>query len=247
MKRNTVLIAAAVGLGLVLVLFVVISTQRAAGLTESAETRRTVEDALDNWMPATSESADAPKVLDAGNSVANAPYVARLWIVDDTGKILLHHSGPGQVGDSVRTLAGRDGRSLVGGLSSDEFSGPQALQIYTAAALMVDGDHNDVFRPLVRPIKNAAGRVVGMVGLSYDVSAEISAPAGSTIALTLLLLFSFGLYWLALPLWTYLDARARQEPPLLWAAFVLVANLVGLLAYLLVVNRRKVGTDMTAR
>lgn len=247
MKRNGLFFVAAFGLALVLVLIILLSSRRAAVLTESAETRRTVEDALDTWMPPAAESAEDAKVLDAARSVANAPYVARLWIVDDTGKILFHHDGPGQEGDTVRTLAGRDGRSLVGGLSSEEFSGPQALQIYTAAALMVEGEHNDVFRPLVRPIKNAAGRVVGMIGISYDVSEEVSAPPASEIILSLLLLLGLGLFWLPLPLWTYLDARSRQEPALLWAAFVLVANLVGVVAYLLIVNHRKVGTGMTAR
>jgi hypothetical protein len=45
------------------------------------------------------------------------------------------------------------------------------------------------------------------------------------------------IYWLALPLWVFLDARDRRERALAWGIFVLIGNLVALLAYLLATSR----------
>jgi len=41
-------------------------------------------------------------------------------------------------------------------------------------------------------------------------------------------------YWLALPLWTWLDARQRGDRAWTWSIFVLLGNVMALLAYLLV-------------
>jgi hypothetical protein len=40
-------------------------------------------------------------------------------------------------------------------------------------------------------------------------------------------------YWLSLPAWVWLDARARGERAWVWAVFVLLGNLVGLITYIL--------------
>jgi hypothetical protein len=238
-KRNYLFIAAIAGLMLVIALVIAGTAGRNAMLNETGETRRVVEAALMQFLPETAASTDDPALVAAADKLANTQYVTRLWVVDSAGKIVYHHNGPGKVGDEVRELSGRDGRSLVASLSSDVFSGPQALQIYTAEALMVEGEHNDVFRPLVKPVSNADGRMVAMIGLSYDVSSGLSTPpSAGWVAQMLLLLLGLAVYWLALPLWTYLDARARGEPATLWGLFVLVSNLVGLIAYLIVENRK---------
>jgi hypothetical protein len=238
-KRNYLLIAAVAGLILVIALVIAGTAGRNAMLNETGETRREVEAALLQFLPETAASVDDPALLAAAANLSNTQYVTRLWVVDNAGKIVYHHAGPGQVGDEVRSLSGRDGRSLVAALSSDVFTGPQALQIYTAEALMVEGEHNDVFRPLVKPVPNADGRMVAIVGLSYDVSSSLSTPpTPGWIAQMLLLLLGLAVYWLSLPLWTYLDARTRGEPAVFWGLFVVVSNLVGLLAYLIVVNRK---------
>ena len=41
------------------------------------------------------------------------------------------------------------------------------------------------------------------------------------------------MYWLSLPLWVLLDARERWDYAMVWAIFVLIGNLVALIAYLL--------------
>ena len=52
---------------------------------------------------------------------------------------------------------------------------------------------------------------------------------------TALFLVPIGLmvYWLVLPWWVFLDAKARGERAWVWAMFVLLGNLVALFAYLL--------------
>lgn len=243
MKQNTQhngLIWAAVA-GLVLAIAILTSSigQRAEMLTDNGDTRRAVEESLQRLLPEQIISAHDEALLNAAHTLTGAPYVARVWVVDDSGRIVFHQGGPGKVGDEVRSLSGQNGRSLIAALSSDNFSGPQALQVYTAMALMVEGDHNDVFRPIVKPLNNAQGHMTAMVGLSYDVNPAVSAPAAAEILRMALLLLGLAVYWFCLPVWTYQDARMRGEPAQLWAVFVLIANLVGLVAYLIVVSRMK--------
>lgn len=237
-KHNLLIFTALAGLILVIVLLIAFSSQREATLTESTETRQSVEALLEQRLPESVESVQDAALVDAAQALTGAPYIVRLWVVDQSGQITFHHNGPGKVGDEVRQIAGRDGRSLIAALSSDEFSGPQAIQIYTATALLVEGEHNDVFRPLVRPLYNADGRMVGIIGLSYEVNPQVGAPAAGEIARTILFLLGLAVYWLSLPLWTWLDARRRGEPAALWAIFVLVANLVGLISYLIVIQKK---------
>lgn len=42
------------------------------------------------------------------------------------------------------------------------------------------------------------------------------------------------LYWLALAVWVYLDAKNRSYNPVLWGGLALITNLVGLIMYLMV-------------
>ena len=237
-KYNALILAAVAGLMLVIGLLIASTGQREAMLLESAQTRQSVEQSFDRIMPETIESVQDEALLSAARSLAGAEYVARLWVVDNAGRIVFHDRGPGHIGDDVRQVAGRDGRSLVAALSADEFSGPQAVQMYTAAALMAEGDHNDVYRPLVRPLFSGQGRMVGAVGISYEVSPAVGTPSVNDMARTAFFLLGLAAYWLALPLWTLLDARQRGEPAVLWSIFVLVANLVGLIAYLITIRSK---------
>ena len=54
------------------------------------------------------------------------------------------------------------------------------------------------------------------------------------------------IYWLALPLWVFLDARDRRDRALAWGIFVLIGNLVALLAYLLATSRPSAGHSSPA-
>jgi hypothetical protein len=100
-----------------------------------------------------------------------------------------------------------------------------------------EGDHNDVFRHLVRAVPDAAGNTAALVVLAYDVNPWVGQPSAGYIAVLLTGLAGFLVYWLALPVWVYLDARARAEAAALWGVFVLFTNLVGLIAYLIVIHR----------
>jgi len=49
----------------------------------------------------------------------------------------------------------------------------------------------------------------------------------------IILYLSLTAYWLSLPVWVFLDAQTRRERAWIWAMFVLLGNLVALIAYLL--------------
>jgi hypothetical protein len=103
-----------------------------------------------------------------------------------------------------------------------------------ASAIQSEGEHNDVFRQMIRPLRNDNDVDVGLIGVSYDATADSGAFPGIPYAVALFLI-PIGLlaYWLALPLCVFLDAKGRGEKAWVWAMFVLLGNLAALLAYLL--------------
>jgi hypothetical protein len=100
--------------------------------------------------------------------------------------------------------------------------------------VQAEGEHNDVFCQLLRPVRAPDGSLAGLVGVTYDVSPGGGLPSLLFIALVLVGLAAMAVYWLSLPLWVWLDARRRGERAVVWAVFVLLGNLVALLAYILV-------------
>ena len=73
---------------------------------------------------------------------------------------------------------------------------------------------------------------MALVGVAYEISGGahstprfyIGAPAA---------LIGLGVYWLSLPLWVFLDAKARGRQVWSWTTFIFIGNLVALLAYLI--------------
>jgi hypothetical protein len=99
--------------------------------------------------------------------------------------------------------------------------------------MQAEGEHNDVWRHLLREIRGPDDEPVGWIGITFDVSPLVSAPGAAYIAFILVLLLALGAYWLSLPVWVWLDARSRGERAWVWGVFVLLGNLVALLAYIL--------------
>jgi len=53
-------------------------------------------------------------------------------------------------------------------------------------------------------------------------------------------LVSFALFWLILPIWTFIDAKKRNYKPALWGILTLLTNVIGLIIYIL--TRREIFT-----
>lgn len=207
-------------------------------LADTGETRASAMGSLDRLLPDSAGSAQDAALLSAAGSLGAEPYVANVWLVDAAGSITYHSGGPGSVGRNVAELARPDaGGRIVDGLPAGTLDETTRLLILTMGAMRREGDHNDVFRHAVRPVPGPSGDLVAIVGITYDVNPAVSGPGGWWRFGILIALAGLGVYWLGLPLWTYLDARARGESSLLWASVVLITNLVGLLTYLIATGR----------
>lgn len=178
-----------------------------------------------------------PRLIAAAERLKGEPYVASVWLVDGEGDIVFHWRGPGRKGRNVASLAERDMGRVLEGRGSGTFSDLQKLQLLTVGAIRSEREHNDVFRHLVRPVQGDDGLPAALVAVAYDVSPYVRGPATYGVILTLIFVAGLAVYWLGLPLWVYLDASSRGEAAVLWGALVLLTNLVGLLAYLIVISK----------
>lgn len=218
--------------------------RRSEILMDTGATRKTVEASYQRLTPVTAQSARDEKLLAAARRLSQGPYVASVWVVDQSGQITLHEGGPGKVGDNVKTLAARvEMDRVIDSLGKGTLSKNERLQLLTVAAIRSEGEHNDVFRHRAHVIRDTGGRPVALVAFAYDVNPGVSDSGLGVIIPTLIVLLGFALYWLGLPLWVWLDARDRGEVAVFWGIFVLLTNLVGLLAYLIAVAKPKAGKD----
>jgi len=226
---------AVVGLVLALVFFVLGTGVRSRTLLDTGETRAPVERAVQKVVSLQPSSLDDPAFREAVSDLQRAPYVATVWLFSPDGRIV-HAAGStaasaaaGNVVDLATAEGRRVAESLAGVLSDD-----QRRLVLAASTIQREGEHNDVYRHLVRVIRGRDGAATAIVGIAYDVSPALARPVSIGYAASVLAFFAgIAAYWFSLPLWVFLDGRARGERAAVWAGFVLVGNLVALAAYLL--------------
>jgi len=236
--RNTWIATAAVaGITVAVITGAVTASRLSQGLVDTGETRASVQSSLDRLLPKAVESARDPGLTSAAGRLTKQPYVASLWVVDRNGEIVFHAGGPGRQGDKIQDLARQDMARAHEALGPEALTDSQKIRLLAVGAIRREGDHNDVFRHLVQAVPDSAGNTAALVVLAYDVNPSVGQPSAGYIAGLLTGLAGFLVYWLGLPMWVYLDARARAEAAALWGLFVLFTNLVGLLAYLIVIHR----------
>lgn len=169
-RRKWMAVAAVAGLIYAVVSGVLLERRRSRALVDSGETRASVEASLRKILPRAVESAQAPGLRLAFEQLQKERYVVSVWLVDRGGTIVLHWRGPGQQGDQVQDLAGGDALALIQALGPEGLTESQKLQMLAAAAVRREGDHNDVFRHLVRAVPDGTGELGALVVLAYDVS-----------------------------------------------------------------------------
>jgi hypothetical protein len=199
--------------------------------TDTGETRRAVEATLMPLLalqPASIEDADFRAEAVRANA---APYVAHVWLFAPDGRIV--EGNRAMARDTAAESATEEMRRVLGTLPNGSVSEAQRTALLAASAMGREGEHNDVFRHMLREVRGPEGELVGWIGVTHDVSPAIGNPGIGYIAFVLLLLLSTAVYWLSLPAWVWMDARARGERAWTWAVFLLVGNLVALVAYIL--------------
>jgi len=207
---------------------------RRSSLVDTGDTRRAVEaNALAPLLALHPASIDAPAFRQAIAQAQGAPYVSYVWLFAPDGTIIQGNLAAAKGGDT-RQMATDETQRVLGILPEEMLSAEQRVALLAASAMQSEGEHNDVFRHMLREVRGPSDELVALVGLTYDVSSGISTPPGAlTVLLLVGLLLGMGVYWLSLPIWVWLDARTRGERAWVWAIFVLLGNLVALIAYIL--------------
>jgi len=235
LKRALPIVAVVAALAAVLIL-VLGSSQRAAMLVDTGETRPVVEAALAPLLALRLASADDPALRQAVEAAMRAEYVETIWVFASDGRIVYAagSTAASTASGTAEEHATGETRRVLASMPAGTLNADQRLALLAASAIQAEGEHNDIYRHLVREVRGADGALVALIGVAYDVSpAAGAAPTAGWIASMLGLLLALGVYWLSLPLWVLLDARERGERAPVWAAFVFLGNLVALLAYLL--------------
>jgi hypothetical protein len=190
---------------------------------------------LENIHP---DSADDARVAQWANKAAREPQVGMVGIFAADGRIIRNplKKGPldflfGETATDVKDMVSPDICGALDALSDSDLPREQRNMLLAAFAIRAEGDHNDIYRHVIRPVRNAKGDTVALAAVAYAIPSSHNAAYFLIGGLARLL--GFGLYLLSLTICVFLDARSRQSHPWLWAAFVLVGHLIALLAYLL--------------
>jgi len=210
-----------------------LSLLRADLLEDTGETLAIVQTNLVSVLSARPESIDDPMLLDAIDVFAASAHVATLWLIKPDGEVVLSTGATAQSFSrgTAQEMSSIALKRMLSALPAETLSTDQQTLLHISSAIQREGEHNDIYRHIVREIRASDGSLVAWIGIAYEVSSEAAGPGWKLLVLVSLL----GVlgYWLALPAWTLLDARQRGERAWTWAIFVLLGNLMALLAYLL--------------
>jgi hypothetical protein len=204
--------------------------------TGTDETRRVAAETLAELQALQPVSLDDAAFREAVDGARDAQYVAYVWLFAADGEVLAGNRV--SLEGTVEASATDEMRRVLGMLSDGTVSDTERTALLAASAMQKEGEHNDVFRHLLREIRGPDGELLGWVGVTFDVSPAVSAPGAGYISFVVGFALAMAVYWLSLPAWVWLDARARGERAWTWATFVLVGNLVALIAYILVRSPR---------
>jgi hypothetical protein len=222
------------------ILIVIYSTNRQNNLVESPETATAANQAIEKITSLQPDQATESSFLESVNRETKSRYISEIWLFDQDG-ILIYPKDIPNSGESADESAVLQVRQMLTTLPEGTLTKEQRLLISVGSAIQAEGEHSDVFHYRVASLKSKSGTVVGYLGLAYDISTKISSPPQIGYILTLLgLLLSLGIYWISLAVWTYLDARDHGERAIVWLIYVLIGNVVALIAYLLARNPKKI-------
>lgn len=226
--------AAVVALAVSVVCFVLVDRQKNEALRDTGANRRIVESALAEVQAVRSASVEDRALRQALDRLAGSAHVAYVCGVGTDGVIFFSNAGFARRGQ-IEQHATAETRRILSEFPEGYLSAGQRLAMLTASAIQSEGEHNDVFRQLVRPIWADSGADLGFIGVAYSVLPDGRGFPGLGYLIPLLLVpLGLATYWLALVGWVFLDAKNRNEPAWIWACFVLLGNFVALFAYLLV-------------
>ena len=206
-------------------------------LTDTGRNRPAVEAVLVQLQAIRPVSLDDPDFMSAVKAAQREPHVASLWLFTPDGRCA-YSTSPIAARGNVEDWASVDVRGSLDVLSDDTLSDVQHTMLLVGSAIRSEWTHNDIYRHMVGAVRKHDGSTVALIAVAYEISGGAhSKPAffiGAPAAL-----IGLAVYWLSLPLWVFLDARARGRQVWTWTTFIFIGNLVALLAYLLTAKSKK--------
>lgn len=226
-------IVAVIAVAVVLISFIIVNHQVSQSHVDTGETRPVVDAAVAEIQALHPSSLDEPSFRKALEKFCHTQYVNGVWLIRLDGQIAFSNTGFANRG-RVERWATQETQRVLSEIPEGFLTPQQRIALLTASAIQSEGEHNDVFRQMIRPLQSNDGTELGFIGVAYDINTEMSGFPGYGYAVALfLILIGFMVYWLVLPWWVFLDAKARGEQAWVWAMFIFLGNLVALFAYLL--------------
>jgi hypothetical protein len=226
-------VVAAIAVMIALISFIIVDRQISQFRVDTGETRPIVDAAVAEVQTLHPSSLDEPSFRQALERFRHTRYVGGVWLIRLDGQIAFSNVGFADRG-RVEEWATEETRRVLSEMPDGFLTPQQRTALLAASAIQSEGEHNDVFRQMIRPLRSGNGAELGFIGVSYDASTASGGFPGYGYAMALFLVpIGLMVYWLMLPWWVFLDAKVRGERAWVWALFVLVGNLVALFAYLL--------------
>ncbi|MFC1763260.1 hypothetical protein ACFL6U_14425 [Planctomycetota bacterium] len=227
-------VTAAISIVIAIVGFIVVSRTIHSVSLDTGETRRIVEAAVSELQALRPGSLDDLSFRQAVESFRHTRYVGRVWLIYPDGQIAISNTQSAH-DERVDEWATEETHRILSEMPEGFLTPLQRTALLAASAIQREGEHNDVFRHMVRLIRTGDETDLGIIAVSYDANPELGSFPGIGYAVALFVIpLGLAVYWLALVGWIFFDAKAHGERAWVWALFVLLGNLVALFAYLLV-------------
>ena len=224
-------IIAVIGAVVALVCLSARSLQRRAAVTGVDESRIGAEQALARIEATHPASLDDATFQEALAQARDTPCIAVVWLFTPDGQIL--EGSRGSVHSVVEASAEGELRQVLAALPEGTLSIEQLTALQAVSAMRARERHDDTYRQLLREVRGPEDELVALVGVSYVVSPAAHTPAPAPTLSVACGFLGLAAYWISLPLWVWLDARDRDERAWVWAVFVLLGNLMGVITYIL--------------
>jgi hypothetical protein len=84
-----------------------------------------------------------------------------------------------------RTYKATESLRMLAALPSNTISAEQRTALLAASVMQAEGEHDDVYRHLLREVRGPGGDLVAFIGVTYDVNLAIGAPPSAAWVLLL--------------------------------------------------------------
>lgn len=157
----------------------------------------------------------------------DTPLITSLWLFSKEGQTLNIYN--------LITVKGSTSEWITEKVQLEEPFPESSMMPPEKASVMMqrDNKHEDTYQQMIGPVFTLTHEQIGWVGITNNANVAANPSTNFWTATVLVGLAGLLVYWLSLPVWVWLDARQRGERALVWAAFVLIGNLVALIAYIL--------------